>query len=1293
MATQENLNLAQQLYVAYYGRPADAEGLEFWAEEIEASGAEAVVSAFGNSAEYTARFGDLSNEDLVNGIYQQAFNRDADAEGLAFYVEKLESGELGLASIALTIVQNATNTEEPDATTLATKVAAADLYTASAGDAHSGTQADDYAAEFLADIGADTDLETLDIAAVVAGIPQPQEPAEPGVPGETFNLTEGRDVLTGTDNDDTFLGLVGQNQDGAISNAFATGDYVDGGAGRDKIEASVMEDQEVESGADAAVNARTVNVEEVYFEALDLNGGEFGDTVRVDAGRMDSVDQYWSDNSSADLFIDDVRLGSKLSVTKDVTFGMRDVDTDSSLTAAFDTNSLTREGDTQSNSQLLVRVADVTTATPEAPLSNVELDIGFTVGGNDFTLESVQSTDGTYQGLQAAVEAALDDQGLGNYTVELANPYNQVTVGGNVVNLPFTAQEILVTDPDGNEFSQTSFNYNAIESVDDEFLVAGNAQPIDPATSTPLIETNLVLDNAGRGSTAGDAIIGGMSNSGQAIQKLNLVVDRDSKVDDVTSATGLSEGEATAYSAFEQIVVTSGENQGDLSIGGLTGASDIDSENLIPLDGIGNAKLFDATAFEGENLSVTGSATSEAAYVYNTAGSNDTINVAYDVVDAGSSNFSLSLDTGAGDDTVELDTNIVEPTAYSAFLDHQDLQNVQVNTGAGSDSVMIGDDGSVANVDAGAGNDFVQVSDSTAANTAQWIFNADTTGSPSGPLGQGNQQFNVFKAKLQVEFQGITSDVVDIDYSDYVTTSRNINDAIKAAIANDEQLSQLLAVSDLREEGIQVDSLVHRALSEGQLNVDFIAPTYDENTDVNTTDFGDDAATLFGDRAGVSEQELEAAWETYYPDSEGISQGSGTGIYNGVGNAADVYDALFGELDYSTGSNNLPGYNKQQTEGGANTTETTFNVIEGGSGDDMIVLSSREAGGFDTVVFEGNFGDDTVMNFNTGTNGAVNTAADQQDFTAYLDATAAGRGTSVEADERVNQKVGYSFTNGLNAGATANLAADSIDHNAVVMTGMSELFTDFAEDAADRPTSFDGITNAMVERALGENQAWVDEANASGENLVGSTFVFRLAHDQQIELDADGEPLVDDFIDAQKENVYSVTIGWDADANDGAGAYTFDANERGSIEYGDMFSTLADVESKSVTGTADATAAAEAAEEAIRVELVDEAPIDPIDPIDPPNQVPTITAETFEVAEDAADGDAVGTITASDADGSITSFTIDSGNVDVDGDDTAAFSIDSSSGEITVADADDLVADGANDPFNLSVTVTDNEGA
>ncbi|CAD5284185.1 MULTISPECIES: DUF4214 domain-containing protein [Halomonadaceae] len=551
MATQENLNLAQQLYVAYYGRPADAEGLEFWAEEIEARGAQAVVGAFGTSEEYTTRFGDLENEELVNGIYQQSFGRDADAEGLAFYVEKLESGEQDLASIALTIVQNATNTDEPDADTLANKVAAADLYTEAAGDDQSGTAADNYAAEFLAGIDASTDLGELDIAEVVAGIPQPtepEEPTEPSNPGETFVLTEGRDVVTGTDADDTFVGLVGQNQNGAVSNALSTGDILDGGAGRDKIEASLINDQKVDAGNPDTlyVAPRTTNVEETHIEAL--NG------VTLDAGRMDSVEEFWSDNSDREgLFIDDVRLGSKLSVTKDITFGMRSVDTDSDLRAAFDTNSLTKEGPQQSNSQLMVRVADVTTATPETPLANVELTIGFSVDGENYVLEDVRSTDGTYAGLQEAVKAQLDELGLNGYNVELANPYNQVTVAGNTVNLPFTAQEILVTDPEGNAFSNVSFDYNSVESVDDEFLVAGTAQPVEPDVSTTLIETNLILDNAGRGSTAGDAIIGGMSNSQKVIEKLNLEVDRSSKVDNVLTAHGMTATGQSELVAFEQI--------------------------------------------------------------------------------------------------------------------------------------------------------------------------------------------------------------------------------------------------------------------------------------------------------------------------------------------------------------------------------------------------------------------------------------------------------------------------------------------------------------------------------------------------------------------------------------------------------------------------------------------------------------------------------------------------------------------------------------------------------------------
>lgn len=63
-------------------------------------------------------------------------------------------------------------------------------------------------------------------------------------------LTSYRDVMTAeetTDGDDTFIGWAGQNAsgDGAVSNAFSTGDFIDGGAGTDKIEATLIPDIKV----------------------------------------------------------------------------------------------------------------------------------------------------------------------------------------------------------------------------------------------------------------------------------------------------------------------------------------------------------------------------------------------------------------------------------------------------------------------------------------------------------------------------------------------------------------------------------------------------------------------------------------------------------------------------------------------------------------------------------------------------------------------------------------------------------------------------------------------------------------------------------------------------------------------------------------------------------------------------------------------------------------------------------------------------------------------------------------
>ena len=104
----EYLDLSQRLYIAYFGRPADSNGLIFWAGQLHENHSDLldVGASFGNSPEFHSRYFGLSDEALVNGLYQQLFGRDADPGGLEHYVGRLQSGdpEWTLASIALRIL-------------------------------------------------------------------------------------------------------------------------------------------------------------------------------------------------------------------------------------------------------------------------------------------------------------------------------------------------------------------------------------------------------------------------------------------------------------------------------------------------------------------------------------------------------------------------------------------------------------------------------------------------------------------------------------------------------------------------------------------------------------------------------------------------------------------------------------------------------------------------------------------------------------------------------------------------------------------------------------------------------------------------------------------------------------------------------------------------------------------------------------------------------------------------------------------------------------------------------------
>lgn len=91
---QESLDAIQELYIAYYQRPADPEGLLYRAQKLEEKGGnlEAIICQFAESLEAQQLYGNKSIEEVIAELYQSIFNREPDPEGLNFYKEKVEIG-------------------------------------------------------------------------------------------------------------------------------------------------------------------------------------------------------------------------------------------------------------------------------------------------------------------------------------------------------------------------------------------------------------------------------------------------------------------------------------------------------------------------------------------------------------------------------------------------------------------------------------------------------------------------------------------------------------------------------------------------------------------------------------------------------------------------------------------------------------------------------------------------------------------------------------------------------------------------------------------------------------------------------------------------------------------------------------------------------------------------------------------------------------------------------------------------------------------------------------------------
>ena len=198
-------SVVQQIYVAYFGRPADTNGLAAFTSVFSALGApttlggllvayesgnasiRTLIDGFGTSAESNALYPSGDTIGFVNSVYRGVLGRTADFDGLLYWSGQIDSGQLTRGALALAVANAASNNVlSPDASIFMNKVDAAIRFTENIDTineftAYDGAAASQLAREMLARItlepANDTVINNALTAVVNLAFPPAPEPA------------------------------------------------------------------------------------------------------------------------------------------------------------------------------------------------------------------------------------------------------------------------------------------------------------------------------------------------------------------------------------------------------------------------------------------------------------------------------------------------------------------------------------------------------------------------------------------------------------------------------------------------------------------------------------------------------------------------------------------------------------------------------------------------------------------------------------------------------------------------------------------------------------------------------------------------------------------------------------------------------------------------------------------------------------------------------------------------------------------------------------------------------------
>ncbi|MCL2021558.1 MAG: DUF4214 domain-containing protein [Betaproteobacteria bacterium] len=121
MATSEFI---QQAYIAFFNRPADADGFNFWLNHTGSD--QDLLDLFAQSEEYQRDYGGLTNRQIISKVYHNLFGRPPETEGWDYWETQMNAGWVTIGNAAYAILGGAQDT---DLTTINNKTTAAQAFT------------------------------------------------------------------------------------------------------------------------------------------------------------------------------------------------------------------------------------------------------------------------------------------------------------------------------------------------------------------------------------------------------------------------------------------------------------------------------------------------------------------------------------------------------------------------------------------------------------------------------------------------------------------------------------------------------------------------------------------------------------------------------------------------------------------------------------------------------------------------------------------------------------------------------------------------------------------------------------------------------------------------------------------------------------------------------------------------------------------------------------------------------------------------------------------------------------